>query len=770
MIGSVDLSPAHCAIVQRILKEHVQECEVRAFGSRVAWTAKDSSDLDLAVVGKGPLPWQTLSRLKEVFEESPLPMRVDVLDWHAISESFRKVIERGYVVVQERAKQPAPNELREVTLGEVADVSWGDTSTTKAAYTDTGFPAYSASGQDGYLPYADFDQLGVVLSAIGANCGKTWLAKGRWSCIKNTIRFWSIDPTVDTEFLYWKTRDSQIWPKRGSAQPFISQGDARAVQLDFPPLPEQRAIAHVLGTLDDKIELNRRMNQTLEEMARALFKSWFVDFDPVRAKAALKQHALRQHATIDGEPSGNGDTPSAFGYHSPFAGEPGGGDDAPSDFRHHSPLEGESARRGALAPSSRWGKTQHGYSTWKEIQRSYSKKTLEQAKALRQRQTDAEGLLWHYLRKKQLGGYKFRRQQPIGPYIVDFACMPEKLLVELDGGQHAERADHDERRDAFLRSKGFRVLRFWNNEVFENCFGVLERVYEALPNPPPRQPEPAGSTAATPPQGGSDGTPSPDSTPSPLKAEGEGGGAPAPAAEWTVERARAYLAGMDPQIADLFPDRLVDSELGGIPEGWEVITLGELTRKPQYGYTQSAKDDPIGPKFLRITDINKKAWVEWESVPHCEIIEADFKKYRLYKGDILITRMADPGHGCMIEEEREAVFASYLIRFRPIQERYARFLQYWLRSDSYWELVRGRGAGTTRISLNAKVLSGFPLAVATDPILEQFSDKLSNLRSRGVANTTESHVLAAQRDALLPKLVAGNIRLRDAAKQAEAVA
>ena len=176
------------------------------------------------------------------------------------------------------------DEWRKVTLGEVADVSWGDTSTTKSSYTDTGFPAYSASGQDGYLPYSDFRRSGVVLSAIGANCGKTWLAKGQWSCIKNTIRFWSTDAAVDTEFLYWKTRNSQIWPKRGSAQPFISQGDARALELELPPLPEQCAIAHILGTLDDKIELNRRMNQTLEEMARALFKFWFVNFDPVRAK------------------------------------------------------------------------------------------------------------------------------------------------------------------------------------------------------------------------------------------------------------------------------------------------------------------------------------------------------------------------------------------------------------------------------------------------------------------------------------------------------
>ena len=176
------------------------------------------------------------------------------------------------------------NGWRVVTLEEVADVRWGDTSTTKAAYTETGFFAYSASGQDGYLPYADFHHKGVVLSAIGANCGKTWLAKGEWSCIKNTIRFWSKDPTVDTEFLYWVTRNTEFWPKRGSAQPFIAQGDARTVNVTLPPLLDQQAIAHILGTLDDKIELNRRMNETLEEMARALFKSWFVNFDPVQAK------------------------------------------------------------------------------------------------------------------------------------------------------------------------------------------------------------------------------------------------------------------------------------------------------------------------------------------------------------------------------------------------------------------------------------------------------------------------------------------------------
>ena len=112
----IDLRPDHLDTVQRILAEHVPECEVRAFGSRAAWTAKDYSDLDLAVVGAGPLDWRTLGRLKEAFEESSLPMRVDVLDWHAISESFRKVIEQDYVVLQEATKQATADEWREVHL------------------------------------------------------------------------------------------------------------------------------------------------------------------------------------------------------------------------------------------------------------------------------------------------------------------------------------------------------------------------------------------------------------------------------------------------------------------------------------------------------------------------------------------------------------------------------------------------------------------------------------------------------------------------------
>jgi type I restriction enzyme, S subunit len=127
-----------------------------------------------------------------------------------------------------------PRGWRPIRLGEVADVNWGDTSTTKASYTASGHTAYSASGPDGFLPYHDFDRTGVVLSAIGANCGMTWLALGKWSCIKNTIRFWNTDADLSTEFLFHATTGKDTWPVRGSAQPFISQGDSRLLCILRP--------------------------------------------------------------------------------------------------------------------------------------------------------------------------------------------------------------------------------------------------------------------------------------------------------------------------------------------------------------------------------------------------------------------------------------------------------------------------------------------------------------------------------------------------------
>ena len=119
---------------------------------------------------------------------------------------------------------------------------------------------------------------------------------------------------------------------------------------------------------------------------------------------------------------------------------------------------------------------------------------MSKARELRKNPTDAEQRLWRELRLRQLGGHKFRRQQPLGPYVVDFACLEKRLVIELDGGQHSEQVAYDAERTRWLEAQGFAVLRFWNNEVLTATEAVREAIWKTLEggrttphlNPPPQ--------------------------------------------------------------------------------------------------------------------------------------------------------------------------------------------------------------------------------------------------------------------------------------------
>ena len=124
----------------------------------------------------------------------------------------------------------------------------------------------------------------------------------------------------------------------------------------------------------------------------------------------------------------------------------------------------------------------------------HSPRLRERARQLRGHQTEAEERLWFHLRAHRFMGLKFKRQKPMGRYILDFICYAPKLVIELDGGQHAEQVAADRERDAWLEAQGFRVLRFWNNQVLGETDAVLEAIRRAvlvaeaedpLPNPSP---------------------------------------------------------------------------------------------------------------------------------------------------------------------------------------------------------------------------------------------------------------------------------------------
>ena len=309
----IDLNPNHLATVERILTEHVPECEVRAFGSRATWTSKDYSDLDLAIVGSGPLDRNTLGRLKEAFEDSDLPIRVDVLDWRSISESFRKVIERDYVILQDGTNPTPSNGWREVTLGDVC-VKIGSGATPrggKDVYLQDGPYALIRSQNvynDGFhreglafigehhadeLRNVEVSEGDVLLNITGDSVARVCqvvpdvlparvnqhvaiIRPDSDNLDMGYLRYYLVSPGMQTLLL--------SWAGSGGTRNALTKGMIESLEIPLPPIPEQQAIAHILRTLDDKIELNRRMNETLEAMARALFKSWFVDFDPVRAK------------------------------------------------------------------------------------------------------------------------------------------------------------------------------------------------------------------------------------------------------------------------------------------------------------------------------------------------------------------------------------------------------------------------------------------------------------------------------------------------------
>ena len=113
---------------------------------------------------------------------------------------------------------------------------------------------------------------------------------------------------------------------------------------------------------------------------------------------------------------------------------------------------------------------------------------------MRTNQTPAEHRLWQILRAKRLSGFKFKRQVPIDHYIVDFVCLRHRLIVEADGGHHSQ-SKSDERRDSYLKAHGFRVLRFWNNDIFNNDEGVVTRILDELQSPLP-SPSPAEGRGA----------------------------------------------------------------------------------------------------------------------------------------------------------------------------------------------------------------------------------------------------------------------------------
>ena len=400
------LKPEHRQAIIETLSANPKVERIVLFGSRAKGTFTRTSDVDLALFGDD-LTLSDQAALAEAVAELSVPQRVDILIYHRIeSQALREEIRKHGVewFARERATQAVntAGDWQELPFSQAVIVNPRVHLKRGEIYSFVDMNAIIAGRRSAYASeqrrfngggsrFAAGDTLMARITPCLEN-GKIARFAGRPGEVAHgSTEFIVIrgrDGVSDTSYAYYLTKwdgvsgyaISQMTGTSGRQRVPPEALDHLTVPL--PPLPEQRAIAHILGTLDDKIELNRRMSQTLEAMARALFKSWFVDFEPVRAK-------------VEG------------------------------CWRRGNPLlplpEGEGRGEGSLPTKS------HA---------RLSSDLLAFARELRQNETDAERLLWRLLRNRYLAGAKFRRQHPFPPYVLDFYCHELKLAIELDGGLH----------------------------------------------------------------------------------------------------------------------------------------------------------------------------------------------------------------------------------------------------------------------------------------------------------------------------------------------
>lgn len=310
----IDVPPDDLATVIAVLEAHVPDVEVRAFGSRVRFTARETSDLDLVLMTDRPLGPEQLEALRDAFSESSLPFRVDVIDWSDTGERWRHVIERESILLRTR---PRAVRLRPPW----PRVQVADLIARRALRVDAGLRARGDQLSDegvplarphnvmaGFdfadaerLPLADVERFEDLLSRPGDVVFVNHDATRRVAFVSPRVeRFvysarlclWRcLQPAeIDPRWLFYWMHSREFRAQCASVAvqtettEYVALTDQRRMHLTLPPLGEQRAVAAVLAAFDERIASNARVSATLEATTQALFKSWFRDFDPMRIR------------------------------------------------------------------------------------------------------------------------------------------------------------------------------------------------------------------------------------------------------------------------------------------------------------------------------------------------------------------------------------------------------------------------------------------------------------------------------------------------------
>ena len=300
MTNPIDISPVHRKIICDILNEHLpSSVNVWVFGSRADWTTKNSSDLDLALEGESKMDYKIIRALEDAFEDSDLPYTVDIIDMNTINSKFKQIVSKQMIPLSiGNNANNTTDQWRKIQFGNCAELIRDTTSPINLADT----------------PYVGLEHIGEgTLSLIG--CGtakdvtsaKTYFRSGDilFGKLRPYFRkvihvdfngicstdIWVIRPTkgINADFLFYIVASMEfvnfaMQGSIGTKMPRAKWEWVSRYNVNIPHVSKQQNIANILKILDNKIELNKRMSQTLEEISWALFKSWFVDFEPVRAK------------------------------------------------------------------------------------------------------------------------------------------------------------------------------------------------------------------------------------------------------------------------------------------------------------------------------------------------------------------------------------------------------------------------------------------------------------------------------------------------------
>ncbi|MDD2889335.1 MAG: restriction endonuclease subunit S [bacterium] len=299
----IDVSPFHLAIIKNIFHKYVPKYEVRAFGSRVTWTAKDYSDLDLVILGKAKIPDKIFLNLKEAFQESNLPFRVDVLDWQRISPEFRTNIEKQYEVIQ-KSIEGKSNEVGILSedweeVGNYLEIVKSNINPSQSEkYYHYSIPAYDNNKTPEFQMGSEIKSNKtkvysntILVSKLNPRFNRVWEIK---ECDNNSI--------CSTEFveLKFKRKDDEVLidyftalfntsnfinyltanvKGTSSSHQRVSPEDILRFNFNKISIDDKIIIGKLYSEFSLKIELNQQMNKTLEAIGQAIFKHWFIDFE-----------------------------------------------------------------------------------------------------------------------------------------------------------------------------------------------------------------------------------------------------------------------------------------------------------------------------------------------------------------------------------------------------------------------------------------------------------------------------------------------------------